>query len=572
MKKIISRLFKKASLPSDIRLSLSSNEAQIFEFLRAVNKDISDVIGHGITARVCGGWVRDKLLGKQSKDIDINIEGMKGDTYAYYLHQMAQQRYGASQKVVSRVKTTEERPEQIKNLSVAFLKIFGQEIEILPLRGKEVYREGDRNPISTESATPEEDAHRRDLTINALFYNINTGLVEDFTGQGYDDLMTMTLRTPARPGHDPVEEATRILYEDPVRLLRIMRFHSKYKRSKIAPEVVEAMGNPNVHHQIVRRLYGDKSGGIVPERTADELRKIMVGEQPDKAVGMMLQTGLLQKMLLLPENYHPLEMDQKNRHHGLTLINHTIQVLKNVNELSQEFGLSDKERMMMNFTSLFHDIGKLDPRSHKEKPDGSRGYAGSQGPDSVTHQQASQERWDVFAKALKLSDEESSWISNAVLNHMNPHAHVEGTEEGAVPSDKQLRRYIRKNPSWVFQYIHAMADAMSKDEMADPSATNPYRENLDRIRTLAPDASEFGNLPPAQDLLRGPEIMNIVGLNPKPPEGLTGYIEVIKELIREQQDANPLFSPQSATMLVQNLSFQGRSGQGPLAPYFQNAV
>jgi len=570
MKYIFSKSLKCSSLPPDIQLPLDAKEAQIINFLKSAAEDIGIILGHKVEVRFVGGWVRDKFLQKPSKDIDLTVDTMGGDQFAEWLRKIAIQRYGRNQHVVTEAKTTEERPEQIKNLAVAFLRIFDQDIEILPLRGKEVYEEGSRNPVSTESVGPEDDAYRRDLTINSLFYNINSGQVEDFTGTGYDDLQTMTLRTPIRQGHSPIDEATRILTEDPLRLLRVLRFHSRYPDSKIAPEVLKAMSDPEIQHQVVRRLYGDTGAGIVPERTADELRKLFVGEQPEVALRTMYETGLLQKILLLPSEYNPLEMDQKNKHHALTVIEHTLAVVKNVNDLSKEFGFEDEQRMMMNFTSLFHDLGKLDPRSHKNRDDGTRGYSGDpNNPDHVTHQQASQDRWDIFAEALKMSDKEKKTVSELVLNHMNPHAHV---EDIGNPTDRQLRKYLRKNPSWVFQYIHAMADSMSKGSEPNPEAANPYRDNLERLRTLAPTADQFGNAPPTIELLKGPEIIQITGLPPRPPPGMTGYIEIVKEEIREAQDQNPQMMQPDAITIVQNLTNFGRMGQGVLAPYFQSAV
>lgn len=553
------RLVKVSNMPQNI--NKNPTEERIFQFIREACLEIERMTGHRPTARVAGGWVRDHFLNKESKDIDITVD-MPGTEFAQYLYSIAN-----NPEIVSQATSTEARPDQIKNLTVAFLKIFGEDIEILPLRGKEVYEYGNRNPISTEKATPQEDAYRRDLTINSMFYNINEDSVEDFTGQGYQDLMSMTLRTPTRPGQDPYSEALRILHEDPLRLLRIVRFNSRYTNSQIAPEVLEAMKDPEIQHQLVRRLYGDTTGGIVPERTADELRKIMSGEQPEEAIRVMLDTGLLQQMLLLPKEYRPLHMDQKSKYHRLTVIDHTLEVLKNVNNLSQEFGLTNKQRMLMNLTALFHDLGKLDVRSHKKKRKGRMGYSGDpNNPNRLTHQQASQERWDAFSKALKLSDEESSVVSDAVLNHMNPHEHVKSQ---SPPSDKQLRKYLRKNPAWVFQYIHAMADAMSKNTPSNPEAAVLYRNNLERLRSLAPTADQFGNIPPQQDLLKGPEIIQIVGLPPKPPAGIIkGYIEVVKELIRDEQDNNPTLDPQSASNMVANLRDMGQFGQGVLAPYF----
>jgi len=137
---------------------------------------------------------------------------------------------------------------------------------------------------------------------------------------------------------------------------------------------------------------------------------------------------------------------------------------------------------------------------------------------------------------------------------MNPHAHV---EDDAQPSDKQLRKYIRKNPSWVFQYIHAMADTMSKSEVSDPRAADSYRANLQRLRDLAPSADSFGNQSPSQDLLNGKEIMQMVGLPPAPPPGMTGYINLVKERIADAQDENPALTKDQSIQIVQQMIDSG---------------
>ena len=540
-----SQFNRTASLPANIQIPLDPTEDQIFSFIRKAigTMPIAPV------ARVAGGWVRDKLLRKQSKDIDITVEGTTGVEFANALRQYAIETEGPQQRIVSTVKDTEARPEQVKNLAVAFLRIFGQDVEILNVRGKETYKPGDRNPVNVDmNATPEEDAHRRDLTINALFYNLNTGRVEDFTGKGYDDLLTMTLRTPI----DPVKT----FVDDPLRALRVLRFHSRYPDSKIAPEIIQAMQNEEVQHQITRRLVNQsETGGIVPERTADELRKLMIGAQPEAALRIMYQTGLLQKMFNLPEQFHPLHMDQQSSFHSLPVIEHTLKVVKNVNDLAQEFDLPEQDRMFLNMASLFHDIGKLDPRSHKTKADGTRGYFGDpDNPESMTHEDSSAETWENFATALRLSDKEKTTVSSIVSGHMRPHAHVEGAESQA--SDKQLRRYIRKNPLWAMQYIHAMGDSMSKDTEPNPAAADPYRANYERLTALEPSVNTFGQKGSRNDLLNGNRIIEILGLDPK-----TGYIEFAKERIRDMQDENPGFTSQEAEAHLLNLQSQGEFNQ-----------
>lgn len=536
---LIVRSSRIKSADLDISLPLDEKENKIFTFIRQA----IGAIPTAPVARVAGGWVRDKLLGKESKDIDITVQGMTGIEFANQLRQFAIDAYGTNQKIVGTIKDTEARPEQIKNLAVAFLRIYGQDVEILNIRGKEIYEPGSRNPITLDmEATPEEDAHRRDLTINSLFYNINTGKVEDFTGKGYDDLLTMTLRTPLEP--------VKTFQDDPLRVLRILRFHSRYPNSKIDPAVIKAMADEEVQHQITRRLTSpEETAGIVPERTAEELRKLMLGAQPDAALRVMYQTGLLAKILNLPEEFHPLHMDQRSQHHDLNVIEHTLNVIKNVNNLSQEFDVTPQQRLYLNLSALFHDIGKLDPRSHKVKPDGSIGYSGHEGEGSVAHEDSSAELWDQFATALKLSEKERTTVKDIVSGHMRPHAHFEDNIPSA--SDKTLRRYMRKNPMWMMQYLHAMGDAMSKSSDPQPGADSPYRENLQRLQILDPSVN-MGGAAPRNDLLNGRRIIELVGANPR-----LGYIETVKERIREMQDENPELTPQEAEQLILDMKQRG---------------
>lgn len=564
-----------------------SIEEKIFSFLReAAEAEPSKPV-----VRVVGGWVRDKMLGKPSKDIDVNVDTIKGVDFGNFIRQFAIQRYGPKQQIVSEVKDTEARPDQIKNLSVAFLRIYGQDVEILPARALEIYQKGSRNPktigyrqlerisklkdgqgIATllqrrrpdlynlldllpenQKNNPREvlallDAHRRDLTINCMSYNINTGQFEDKTNHGMDDLRTMTLRTPL----EPVKTFT----DDPLRVLRVLRFFSRYPNSRIDPSVLEAMKDPDVQFQLTRKIKDpNEAQGIVVERTAEEMRKLMKGKQPAAALHAMYETGLLQKILNLPSSLEPLNMDQKNKWHELNIIDHTLEVLKNVNHLSQEFNLPDDERAMMNFAALFHDIGKLDQRSHKNKPNG-RGYSGDpSNPQGVPHEVASAEHFKAFAKALKLSNTESQWIGDLVSSHMQPHQHVE--DEGKAISDRSLRRYIGKNPTWNFQYIHAMADAMSKSRYPSSTATAPYRSNMDRLKQLAPTMNNLGQGGKANDLLRGNEIEMLTGLSSKPPKGMKSPTEIVKERIREAQYDNPALTREQAMELVRTMVTSG---------------
>ena len=86
--------------------------------------------------------------------------------------------------------------------------------------------------------TAEEDAIRRDLTINSLFYNLNLKIVEDFTQQGIEDLQNGIIRTPFK---NPYQT----FIDDPLRILRTLRFASRYN-FKIVPEILNCLKNEEI--------------------------------------------------------------------------------------------------------------------------------------------------------------------------------------------------------------------------------------------------------------------------------------------------------------------------------------
>ena len=111
----------------------------------------------------------------------------------------------------------------------------GLECDFVGLRS-ETYTDS-RIPDQVQLGTPEEDALRRDLTINSLFYNVHTRQVEDYTGSGLTDLANKVARTPLPP--------KQTFEDDPLRILRCIRFASRFDLS-VAEEVIEAIKQPEI--------------------------------------------------------------------------------------------------------------------------------------------------------------------------------------------------------------------------------------------------------------------------------------------------------------------------------------
>ena len=149
-------------------------EEKIFNLLRDfLHERLPDT-----TPRVVGGWLRDKLLGLESDDIDISLDNISGLKFAKMVQEYMIEKGLATEKE-SKVM---ENPAQSEHLETATMMIFGLEIDLVKLR-KETYNEKNRIP-ELSPGTPLDDALRRDLTMNALFYELKGNKIEDLTGKG----------------------------------------------------------------------------------------------------------------------------------------------------------------------------------------------------------------------------------------------------------------------------------------------------------------------------------------------------------------------------------------------------
>lgn len=260
-------------------------------------------------------------MGLESHDIDVALDDISGSDFAELVRAHVQ----AKGEKASRVGRIQANPAQSKHLETATMRVCDMAIDFVNLRS-ERYAEGSRiptvvrgwrrtccagaalpsqalAPAPQEIGTPEEDASRRDLTINALFYNINSGEVEDFTGQGLADLRRGVIRTPLAP-------LTTFL-DDPLRVLRTLRFATRYGFSLDAA-LIDAASSPEVR---VRRRAPhcramspsltfppqDALGAKVSrERVGTELSSTLHGPRPAAALVLLYQLRLWNVVFSMP--------------------------------------------------------------------------------------------------------------------------------------------------------------------------------------------------------------------------------------------------------------------------------
>lgn len=245
-------------------VQLTLREQQLRDLLLDVAKSIDDAgqAPEPLVLRWAGGWVRDKLLDIPSHDIDVAINAMTGVTFAQHMCDYCERPEAISKHQIrpadiGSLHNVARNPEKSKHLETAMVKMFGLDLDFVNLR-KETYTEDSRNP-QMEFGTAEEDALRRDATVNALFYNLHTDQVEDFTG-GMPDMAAKIIRTPLKP--------FQTFMDDPLRVLRLVRFASRL-RFAIDSATRSCMGDKNVLEALRVK--------ISRERVGVELEKMLKG-------------------------------------------------------------------------------------------------------------------------------------------------------------------------------------------------------------------------------------------------------------------------------------------------------
>lgn len=239
---------------------------------------------------IVGGWVRDHLLGIPCSDVDIALSSMTGVEFSRVLNAFAEKSHAkyqqrARQKGVEYVKPAHFKevfgdPAMSKKLDTAVGKAFGLDIDLVNLR-KELYDDEDSRKPSMTFCTAAEDAFRRDATVNALFVNLETLEVHDFTGQGIPDLERKIMRTPLDP--------RQTFLDDPLRVLRLIRLASKLNFS-VAEEALSCMKQEEIHEALDRK--------VKRERMSVELIKMMELSHPQTSLQVIFESNLFATVFL----------------------------------------------------------------------------------------------------------------------------------------------------------------------------------------------------------------------------------------------------------------------------------
>ena len=275
-----------------ITIRISEPEKQLIQLLEKVaelyNNKIVDGGSSQLIVRIAGGWVRDKVLGhpydQDTNDIDVAIDKISGVQFAelvqsYLLMQSeaATDDSGANSSNQSTLPMNPNmhkmgiiaaNPEQSKHLETACMKLYEIDCDFTNLRCHEVYSSPDnRIPDTTiQFGTPHSDAHRRDFTVNSLFFNIQTRMIEDYTTRGLPNLRNRYLQTPLDP------QVT--FFDDPLRILRAIRFAIRFQLT-MDDRIVAAAQDRSIQmalqNKVSRERVGKELEGMISGKCANPI-------------------------------------------------------------------------------------------------------------------------------------------------------------------------------------------------------------------------------------------------------------------------------------------------------------
>jgi len=451
-------------------ISLTSQESLIIKQVAEATSTL------GVQAFVVGGFVRDKLIGRNCKDIDIVCLGDAIELAKAYQQMLP----------------SKPHLSWFKNFGTAHLNVDGYDVEFVGAR-KESYLAHSRNPI-VEPGSLQDDQERRDFTINAFAFDVSDSsfnIIDPFNGM--KDLNDGIIRTPTSP--------EKTFSDDPLRMMRAIRFASQLGFT-IHSETW--LGIIDASHRIKI---------ISQERITDEFNKVMLSPKPSIGLDLMFKSGLMKQVFSALTDLAGAEyIDGKGHKDNFY---HTLQVLDNISQHSND--------LWLRWAALLHDIAKPATKKFEE----GLGWT-FHGHEVVGGRMVPK----IFSSFKLPMNECMRYVRKLVELHLRP---ISLTKENIT--DSALRRLLFDAGDDIDDLMKLCdADITSKNE----SKVKKYRANFEMVRERLKEVEEKDKIRNWQPPITGELIMETFKLGPCKEVGIikTAIREAILDgLIENNYDA-----------------------------------
>jgi poly(A) polymerase len=430
----------------------------------------------GVETYLIGGFVRDKILGRPTKDADIVCAG------------------DGIELATAVAKKFDPTPHvnYFKNFGTAHIKVGTTQIEgseIPPPAGggggaafdiefvgarRESYRSHSRKP-DVEPGSLEDDQKRRDFTINALAISLNKKdqgkLIDPFNGLG--DIENKIIKTPL----DPLQTFS----DDPLRMMRAIRFATQL--------------NFIIEEKALQAIKDDahRINIISQERITDELNKILASPKPSIGFDLLYKTGLLH--IIFPQMVDLAGAEYKDGHGHKDNFYHTLQVIDNLSQFSDDIWLR--------WAAVLHDIAKPVTKKFEE----GHGWT-FHGHEVVGGRMVPK----IFSKLKLPQNDRMRFVRKMVELHLRP---ISLTKENIT--DSAIRRLLFDAGEDIDALMMLCdADITSKNKLK----VKRYIENFKIVRQRCKEVEESDHIRSWQPPITGEKIMELFELPPSKPVGI----------------------------------------------------